>query len=64
MKDVAAHDPDPIYACDVTKDGKILHWMAFDMRYGPENQAQIDWHLNNGTPGASRWEIGKPCKLR
>lgn len=57
-------DSSPQYACDVTGDGRILHWMAFDPQYGPESEKQIEWHRRNGTPGAERWKIGVPCLAR
>lgn len=60
-------DPNPLYACQVVYDeetgiGMILDWMAFDPKYGPESQAQIDWHIAHDHPNASEWEVGKPAK--
>lgn len=63
-------NPDPELACEVEyglvpgypKVGVIHSWMAFDARYGPEHQRQIDWHIENGTEGAETWEVGKPAK--
>jgi hypothetical protein len=49
----AEFDPNPLYA---EKPG------AFDPRYGPDTQEQIDWHLRRGTPGAEGWEVGQPAK--
>lgn len=57
------HDPSPEFACEVTKDGRIRSWMAFDPRYGPENEEQIEWHRRKGTPGAQNFKVGVPCKI-
>ena len=55
-------DPNPQYACAVDKEtGQVHVWMAFDPKYGPETEAQIQWHKDHGTPGAETWEIGVPC---
>lgn len=63
-------DPNPLYACAVVyapddKDKKgvavVKSWMAFDPRYGPETQEQLDWHIANEIPGANQWEVGKAC---
>jgi hypothetical protein len=64
-----AFDPNPLYACHIERGlvpsnpgiGVVHSWMAFDPRYGPENEDQIEWHINHGTPGAETWEIGKPA---
>ncbi len=56
-------DGSPEFACQVTSEGRVLSWMAFDPRYGPESESQIEWHRKSGTPGADRWEVGKPCKV-
>lgn len=57
-------DPNPVYACQVVRttdgEGQVLHWMAFDPRYGPSSESQIDWHVKHGTPGAELWEVGQP----
>jgi hypothetical protein len=62
-------DPSPYYACEVTEvkdsDGNVLgkavlNWMAFDPKYGPDDQEQIDWHIAHGTPGAAKWKVGEP----
>lgn len=61
-------DPDPILACEVewrdlpsgSRIGVVHNWMAFDCRYGPDEQAQIDWHVKHGTRGAESWEVGQP----
>lgn len=59
----------PEYACETTTvrdaDGNVLgqavlNWMAFQKRYGPETQEQIDWHIAHGTPGAEKWKVGVP----
>lgn len=57
----------PEYSCDVEyvevggqRIGIVQNWMAFDPRYGPENQQQIDWHIAHGTPRAESFEIGVP----
>ena len=50
-----------MYACDVI-DGRLISWMAFDPKYGPENQKQIDWHIRNDTRGAENWEVGHPTR--
>jgi hypothetical protein len=59
------YDPDPLFAVDLIPgpDGitYVNHGVAFDCRYGPESQEQIDWHIKNGTPNAERWEVGVPC---
>jgi hypothetical protein len=61
-----AGDPSPLYACDVTADGRVLDWMAFDPEYGPESQAQIDWHRGeHGEAFVRGWKVGLPlpgCK--
>ena len=60
------YDPNPLYACEVVPHpldpevGVVKTWMAFDPRYGPESERQIEWHRRAGTPGASSWEVGKP----
>jgi hypothetical protein len=53
-------DPSPLYAVERQADGTFSHWMAFDPKYGPASQAQIDWHIEHGTPGAEDWEVGVP----
>lgn len=56
------YDSDPAVALDVNPDtGVVQSWMAFDPKYGPETQEQIDWHVKRGTPGANTWDIGVPC---
>lgn len=56
-------DPNPMYACDVDPEtGEVHVWMAFDPRYGPESQEQIDWHIKRQTPGSDTWEVGVPCE--
>ena len=60
----ARFDYNPIYAADVVTDeetgvGVISNWMAFDPKYGPESERQIEWHKEHGTPGAEKWEVGK-----
>lgn len=64
----ARFDPNPIFACRVvydeeTKIGHIVHDVAFDPKYGPDSQHQIDWHREMETPGAETWEVGVPCDL-
>lgn len=61
-------DFNPLYASAVVYTGEpgksvgvIKSWMAFDPKYGPDSQEQIDWHIANSTPGAEQWEVGKPC---
>jgi hypothetical protein len=59
----------PYFSCETTEvkdqDGNVLgkavlNWMAFDPKYGPENEQQIEWHVAHGTPGAEKWEVGVP----
>jgi hypothetical protein len=57
-------DPSPLFALEVTAEGRVRHWMAFDPAYGPESQDQIDWHVRAGTEGAQRWEVGQPVKVK
>ncbi len=58
------YDPNPLYASETVYDsegnGQVLHWMAFDPRYGPSSDSQIEWHIKRGTPGAELWEVGQP----
>jgi hypothetical protein len=55
------YDPDPLFACDVTPDGGVVDWMAFDPEYGPESQAQIDWHRRqHGERFVRGWHVGQP----
>ena len=62
-RDLPGAPNDPLYSLDINKHGRVSHFMAFDCRYGPESQAQIDWHVKNGTPGAETWEVGVPCRV-
>lgn len=65
----AEYDHDPMLAVAVEyvegpggqKLGVVQNWMAFDPRYGPENEQQIEWHVAHGTPGAEKFEVGVPC---
>lgn len=62
----AVYDPNPIYAVDILKDeetghGRVLTWMSFDPKYGPETEEQISWHQRHDTPGSDTWEVGIPC---
>lgn len=64
----AAFDHNPLYSCQVEyrtigtiQVGVVHSWMAFDPKYGPENQEQIEWHLKHQTPGAELWEVGAPA---
>lgn len=55
----------PLYSCEVLgKPGDevrlVATWMAFDPKYGPESDKQIEWHVAHGTPGAETWEVGVP----
>ena len=50
----------PVYSVGVREGGRLDHSMAFDPKYGPERQEQIDWHIHHRTPGAETWEVGKP----
>ena len=56
----------PLYACAVAAGGRVVAWMAFDPEYGPESEAQIDWHRRQyGEPHVRGWEVGLPlpgCK--
>jgi hypothetical protein len=48
----------------VARSGDVFHhWMAFDPQYGPQSESQIEWHINNGTPGAKTWEVGVPVRV-
>lgn len=61
-------DYNPIYASAIVMDeetghGFVSNWMAFDPKYGPESEKQIEWHRDHGTPGAEKWEVGKPIHI-
>ena len=50
----AEFDPNPLYCPDLR--------MAFDPKYGPVTEAQIEYHRKRKTPGAEEWEVGQPAK--
>lgn len=61
-------DPSPEWACVLVKDegtglGRVSSWVAFDPRYGPETEAQIEYWQRRGYPGADTWEVGKKVKV-
>lgn len=57
-------DPSPEYAVLVDPaTGFVHHWIAFDPRYGPESEKQIEWWRDHGYPGAEDWEVGTPVRL-
>lgn len=62
------YDPGPRFACEVQEPDEnghrqITHWMAFDPKYGPESQAQIDWFTDRGVD-TSEWKVGESCKSK
>jgi hypothetical protein len=54
------YDPSPLYRCEVDKNGKVRHWMAFDPQHGPESQEQIDYYQEESYPGSEDWELHEP----
>jgi hypothetical protein len=57
------YDPSPEFAVEIRSDGTVSHFMAFDHRYGPESQDQIDFFKRRNYPGADKWEVGKPIRV-
>lgn len=41
----------------------LIQWMAFDPRYGPETQEQIDYFTDRGVD-TSEWKVGERCKAK
>ena len=52
--EVAEYDPNPLYCPENSA--------AFDPRYGPATEEQIEWHRKRGCPGAETWEVGQPAR--
>lgn len=50
---------DPRFPDAPERIGVMKQWMAFDPYYGPESEAQIEWHKANGTPGANEMVVGE-----
>jgi hypothetical protein len=54
-------DPSPLCAVEVRPDGTLDHSGAFDPRYGPSSEAQIEYHEQLGQLDTTEWEVGQPC---
>lgn len=64
----APPDPSPEFTVELVRDergiGHFDHRFAFDPRYGPEHESQIEYHEAKGHWDTTDWEVGQPVQLR